>query len=192
VGTPGDLSRWPSYHLWRWLPGACGTLLTLLVMVWLVYELAAERLPRHRAALESLVRDQTHLDLRFAQLRLRWGWYGPEAVLSDVELGEPIAGPVVVRAPQLVVGLDAWRLLRGGEPQSERIALTAPDIVLLPTSPAPAAAGRDRGAASVALARGAHRHRRRDAAPAGQWQRSAGGARVATRDAAAVRSAVER
>jgi uncharacterized protein YhdP len=125
---------------WRWALAAGVTVLTLLIMMWLVYELAAERLPRHRAALERLVREQTHLDLRFAELQLRWGWYGPEAVFRDVELDAPVAGTVLVRAPQLIVGLDAWRMLRSGEPQSDRITLVSPDIALLPAAHAAAAA----------------------------------------------------
>jgi uncharacterized protein YhdP len=124
----------------RWALGAGLTVLTLLITAWLAYGLAAERLPRHRAALEQLVRDETHLDMRFAQLQLRWGWYGPEAVFRDVELGAPLSGTLVVRAPELIVGLDAWQLLRSGEPQSDRIRLIAPDIALLPAVHATAAA----------------------------------------------------
>ena len=98
--------------------------------MWLAYELAVARLPEHRAALESLVRDETHLDLHFSELALRWGWYGPEAVFSEVELGEPGSGALLVRAPQLVVGLDLWRMLRSGRPEAGRITLVAPDVVL--------------------------------------------------------------
>src|SRR5215472_10233630 len=136
AGEAGVRAPW---RPWRWALGAGVTGLTLLVMLWLVYELAAERLPWHRAALEHLVREQTHLDMRFAELQLRWGWYGPEAVFRDVELGAPPAGTLVVRAPELIVGLDAWRMLRNGEPQSDRITLVAPDIELLPATPAAAA-----------------------------------------------------
>jgi len=103
---------------------------SLVTVVWLVYELAVARLPEHRAALEALVRDETRLDLRFSRLRLRWGWYGPECVFRDVELGEPAAGAFLVRAPELVVGLDLWRMLRTGQPEAGRITLVAPDIVL--------------------------------------------------------------
>ena len=64
----------------------------------IAYELALARVPRHRAALESLVRSQTGLDVRFNELTLRWGWYGPEAVFRRVELGEPGEGaPVAAR-----------------------------------------------------------------------------------------------
>src|SRR5581483_5135087 len=41
------------------------------------YELALARVPEHRAALERLIRAQTGLDVRFNELGLRWGWYGP-------------------------------------------------------------------------------------------------------------------
>lgn len=94
------------------------------------YQLAAARVPAHRAALEALVRSQTGLDLRFEELGLRWGWYGPEAVFSRVELGEPGRAAVLLRAPELIVGFDAWRTLQTGSLQAGRITLIAPDIDL--------------------------------------------------------------
>ena len=76
----------------RWLRAGvlAGTALVLLAgFIVLAYKLTAQRVPAHRAALERLVRAETGLDLRFDALGLRWGWYGPEAVFSRVELGEP-------------------------------------------------------------------------------------------------------
>ncbi len=101
----------------------CGTLV-------MAYELALARVPEHRAALERLVRAHTGLDVRFNELGLRWGWYGPEAVFRSVELGEPGGSNVLLRAPQLVVGFDAWRTLQTGQLQAGRITLVAPDIDL--------------------------------------------------------------
>jgi uncharacterized protein YhdP len=94
------------------------------------YQLTAARVPAHRAALEALVRSQTGLDLRFEELGLRWGWYGPEAVFWRVELGEPGRAAVLLRAPELIVGFDAWRTLQSGSLQAGRITLVAPDIDL--------------------------------------------------------------
>lgn len=99
---------------------------TLLV----AYELAQARVPQHRAALEKLVRAQTGLDVRFNELGLRWGWYGPEAVFRRVELGEPGHSSVLLRAPQLIVGFDAWRTMQTGQLAAGRITLVAPDIDL--------------------------------------------------------------
>jgi uncharacterized protein YhdP len=96
----------------------------------IAYELAVARVPRHRAALESLVRAQTGLDIRFNELSLRWGWYGPEAVFRRVELGEPGRSNVLLRAPQLVVAINAWQSARAGRLVSGRITLIAPDIDL--------------------------------------------------------------
>jgi uncharacterized protein YhdP len=73
----------------------------------LAYQLTAARVPEHRAALEHLVRAETGLDLRFEELSLRWGWYGPEAVFSRVELGEPGRANALLRAPELIVTFDA-------------------------------------------------------------------------------------
>ncbi len=133
ASTAAARARWLE---WRTLVVALGCALSLLAVVWLAFELTVARLPEHRAALEALVRDETHLDLRFSRLRLRWGWYGPEAVFRDVELGEPAGGALLVRAPQLVVGLDLWRMLRTGQPEAGRITLVAPDILLQPDADA--------------------------------------------------------
>ncbi|MDB6041745.1 MAG: hypothetical protein JWM63_296 [Gammaproteobacteria bacterium] len=102
--------------------------LAFFAIVLLAYELAVARVPQHRAALERIVRAQTGLDVRFNELGLRWGWYGPEAVFRRVELGEPGRSTVLLRAPELVVGFDAWRTLRSGQLEAGRITLISPDI----------------------------------------------------------------
>ena len=109
---------------------ACAAITALTGTVVVAYELALARVPEHRAALERLVRAQTGLDLRFNELGLRWGWYGPEAVFRGVELGEPGRSNVLLRAPQLVVGFDAWRTMQTGQLAAGRITLVAPDIDL--------------------------------------------------------------
>jgi uncharacterized protein YhdP len=85
--------------------------------------------PQHRAALENLIRHETGLEMRFAELSLRWGWHGPEAVFHGVELGEP-GGEVLLRAPRLSVGLDTWRMVRSGQLEAGRITLQGADIDL--------------------------------------------------------------
>jgi uncharacterized protein YhdP len=97
-------------------------------IVLLAYELAVARVPQHRAALERLVRAQTGLDIRFDEMGLRWGWYGPEAVFRRVELGEPGRSTVLLRAPELVAGFDVWQTLRSGQLEAGRITLIAADI----------------------------------------------------------------
>jgi uncharacterized protein YhdP len=104
--------------------------LAVFGIVLLAYELAVARVPQHRAALERLVRAQTGLDIRFDELGLRWGWYGPEAVFRRVELGELQRSTVLLRAPELVVGFDVWQTLRTGQLEASRITLVAADIDL--------------------------------------------------------------
>lgn len=94
------------------------------------YEMAVARVPRQRAAFESLVRAQTGLDIRFNELAFRLGWYGPEAVFRRVELGEPGRSNGLLRAPQLIVGINAWQTMRSGQLVPGRITLIAPDIDL--------------------------------------------------------------
>ncbi len=96
----------------------------------LAYALALARVPQHRAALEELIHAQTGLEVRFSELGLRWGWYGPEAVFRGVELAEPGAAGVLLRAPTLLVDFDTWRMLRSGALAATRITLENPTIDL--------------------------------------------------------------
>jgi uncharacterized protein YhdP len=131
------------------LLGSAAVLLFAGFMV-LAYQLTAARVPEHRAALEHLVRAQTGLDLRFEELGVRWGWYGPEAVFSRVELGEPGRASALLRAPELIVGFDAWRTIQSGRLQMGRITLVAPDIDLPRYMPASTGAHPSAGADSAA------------------------------------------
>jgi uncharacterized protein YhdP len=93
----------------------------------MAYRLALARVPQYRATLEHLVHARTGLEVVFNELGLRWGWYGPEAVFREVELGEP-GRASVLRARELIVGLDAWRSMQSGQIEAGRITLVAPDI----------------------------------------------------------------
>ncbi|HYX73615.1 MAG TPA: DUF3971 domain-containing protein [Steroidobacteraceae bacterium] len=136
--------------------------LTLLIALLAAYELAAARVPQHRAALEELIRYQTGLEVRFGGLRVRWGWYGPEALFEDVELGESPGRGMLLRAPRLIVSLDAWRMVRSGHLEARRITLEDPSIDLAGESQAGQGAARrssleargDAGASILARWRG--------------------------------------
>jgi uncharacterized protein YhdP len=124
------IRRWWSAQFVRVAVWSALGLAGIIGGVALAYELALARVPQHRARLERLVRSHTGLDVRFNELNLRWGWYGPEAVFQHVELGEPGRSNVLVRAPQLIVGFDAWRSVQSGQLQAGRITFVAPDINL--------------------------------------------------------------
>src|SRR5262249_35273804 len=106
------------------------SLLSLAAVVTVTYELAAARVPQHRAALEDLIRHETGLEVRFVELSLRWGWYGPEAVFHGVELGEPGSDAVRLHGARLTVALDTWRIVRSGQLEARRITLQSADIDL--------------------------------------------------------------
>ena len=128
VPAQPSLPQMPPWRILRVAAIALAGVFAFFGVVLLAYELAVARVPQHRAALERIVRAQTGLDMRFNELGLRWGWYGPEAVFRRVELGEPGRSTVLLRAPELVVGFDAWRSLRSGQLEAGRITLIAPDI----------------------------------------------------------------
>src|SRR5689334_17495630 len=141
--TSSGTSEAPRWHGLRVAGWVISGVLALFVIVLLAYQLAVARVPQHRAALERLVRAQTGLDIRFDELGLRWGWYGPEAVFRRVELGEPGRSTVLLRAPELVVGFDIWQTVRTGQLAAGRITLVAADIEFgghaAPAGPAPRA-----------------------------------------------------
>lgn len=112
----------------RALLAACAAALLIVAIGVFTYQTALARIPEHRASLERLVRARTGLDVRFNELGIRWGWYGPEVVLNQVELGEPGRSNVLLRASALVVAFDAWRTLRAGHLTAGRITLVSPDI----------------------------------------------------------------
>ena len=114
----------------RWAAWLLGGATILGALVLIACELAAARVPQHRAALEELIRQQTGLNVSFSELSVRWGWYGPEVVFHSVVLGEPGGRGALLRAPQLIVGLDAWGMVRSGQLQAGRITLVNPDIDL--------------------------------------------------------------
>lgn len=103
--------------------------LALLLAVAVAWQLALARVPRNRAVLEQLVRERTGLGLSFGELGLRWGWYGPEAVFRSVRL-QGDAGEALLRAPELIVGLDAWHVLHGAQLNVGRIRIVSADIDL--------------------------------------------------------------
>ena len=105
----GQAEAGPRARRQTWILGLAATVAGLVLVIVLGYQLALAKVPQHRAALERLVQSQTGLDVRFSELGLRWGWYGPEAVFRSVELGEPGRSNVLLRAPELTVGFDAWR-----------------------------------------------------------------------------------
>src|SRR3569833_1803182 len=100
----------------------------LFALILFAYELALARVPQHRAALERLVRAQTGLDVRFTELGLRWGWYGPEAVFHDVELDEHDKAEALLRAPELKKKNKDRHTHRNKHPKAGRIELIAPEI----------------------------------------------------------------
>jgi uncharacterized protein YhdP len=109
--------------------GVLAALLVFLGALLLARELIRAQVPRQRAALENLIRQETGLEVAFERLSVRWGWYGPEAVFFGVSLGSPDSS-AVLRCAQLVVAVDAWRSGRSGHLEAGRIRLLNPELDL--------------------------------------------------------------
>lgn len=108
-------------------PAIAALAITLLGVAW---GTALSRLPAQRASIERLLRQQTGLDVRYGQLRVRLGFYGPEAQLLDVRIARVGERRTMLRAPQLVARFDSWRLLRGGQLRPGRIVVSDAEVDL--------------------------------------------------------------
>jgi len=140
-------------HAWWRTAAACLAALAVLIAIGvLAWQIALANAPRYRASLEQIVRARTGLDVRFNEIGLAWGWYGPEAILREVELIEPGHVAPLLRAGELIAALDAWGSLQSGELKAGRITLVAADIDLSPRL------GGARIAASKLAARGSAVH----------------------------------
>ena len=62
---------------------------SFLATLAVAYEMAVARVPRQRAAFESLVRAQTGLDIRFNELRFASGGTGPRRCSGASSSGNP-------------------------------------------------------------------------------------------------------
>ena len=100
----------------------------LCVALLAAYTSALARLPQQRAALEALLRSQTGLDVRFAALALRIGFYGPELHFTSIEMRRPGDSQRLLRARELVARFDTWRLLQSGQLRPGRVVLIGAEL----------------------------------------------------------------
>ncbi len=107
---------------------AAGWLLAAGAALLGAYTVALARLPQQRAAIESLVRAQTGYDVRFGRIAVRLGFYGPEAHFTDVQMWRPGSARRLLRASDLVVRFETWRLLRSGSLRPGRILLVGAQL----------------------------------------------------------------
>lgn len=91
---------------------------------------ALARVDEQRAGIERLLRDRTGLDVRFARLRLQLGFYGPEAVFSDVDFRKPGGAQLLLHAEEVIARFELFNVLRSGDLQPGLITLRNADIYL--------------------------------------------------------------
>ncbi|MEZ5515124.1 MAG: AsmA-like C-terminal region-containing protein [Steroidobacteraceae bacterium] len=118
-------------RLWRrvgWAALAAAALAATAVMLGRV---VVARVPQQRAVIERLFEQRTGLEVRFASMRVGWGWRGVRAVLTRVELAEPRGRRFRANAPEVQLNLDTWGIFRGGELSLGRVILLAPEIEVI-------------------------------------------------------------
>ncbi len=116
-------------RLIRW-GGWLATLLCGAALLWVAGAIAIARVPTQRATIERLLSAETGLDVRYGGLRVRMGFYGPEAELQGVELFERGTARLLLRAPRLIARFESWRLLRGGQLRPGRVLIEDAEVDL--------------------------------------------------------------
>ena len=110
-------------------------LLTLVVCAAAVLALVGlDRVQRQQQSVQNLIEARTGLRLRYRDLQVHLGWYGPEAYLGGVELDVPGFEATRLHARELVLRFDVWKLLREARLDPTRVTLRDVDFDL--TSPA--------------------------------------------------------
>ena len=141
LGSPARASQ---PRLW-WL----GSLLLFAVLVGVSVLGALARVDQQRTGIEQFLRDRTGLEVRFANLHIQLGFYGPEAVFRDVEFRRPGVNTPLLRAQSVTARFEYFRVLRSGELQPGLITLRDADVYLDSIGVAPAASGRLAAASSA-------------------------------------------
>ena len=106
-------------------------LLTLVVCAAAVLALVGlDRVQRQQQSVQNLIEARTGLRLRYRDLQVHLGWYGPEAYLGGVELDAPGFEATRLHARQLVLRFDVWKLLREARLDPTRVTLRDVDFDL--------------------------------------------------------------
>ncbi|MEZ5474519.1 MAG: AsmA-like C-terminal region-containing protein [Steroidobacteraceae bacterium] len=143
--TPGQHEQpellWYRRASWRRAGGVLLGVGVLALTALMLGRVVVARVPQQRAVIERLFEQRTGLEVRFASMRVGWGWRGVRAVLTRVELAEPSGRRFRALAPEVQLNLDTWGIFRGGELSLGRVVLLAPDIEVIarrePTSSEP-------------------------------------------------------
>lgn len=125
-GATLALQRLPRTRLW-WVGGV---LLLLVILIGVSALGALARVDAQRSGIEKFLRERTGLDVRFARLRIQLGFYGPEAVFSDVEFRAPSDGATLLHAQSVTARFEYFRVLRDGALQPGLITLRDADVYL--------------------------------------------------------------
>jgi uncharacterized protein YhdP len=123
-----ELHRAHVRALWRRVGVLAAVVCVVAGLGVLIAKSVMARVPEQRASIERLLKKHTGLDVRFGEMYVSWGWRGPQAVLRDVELADPVAKRFRTAAPEIRVELDSWGLIRPGELSIGRVTLVAATI----------------------------------------------------------------
>jgi uncharacterized protein YhdP len=101
------------------------------VMAFVVLRVIVAQVPTYAADIRQWVETQTRLHLDFDSIDARLRWYGPEVVLRNATLFEPVDRQPVITTREARVALDLWNLFRTGELVAGRVRLVGPAVVVV-------------------------------------------------------------
>jgi uncharacterized protein (TIGR02099 family) len=109
----------------------CAAAAVALVLVFMLgVKLVLDRAPAYQAQIKDWFYRQTGYHIAFAHVSPAFRWYGPELYFDRFELRSRDDSRVLAQAAGGRVGLDAWRLLQGGQLFALRIEIDGPEITV--------------------------------------------------------------
>ena len=97
--------------LLRWLVYSAATLVIALALLVGLIRLLLPQLPAYQQEVRDAAAVATGFDVQFAQLSASWPLRGPELVLYEVRILDPVTGEGLARAREVSVGIDLLKLL---------------------------------------------------------------------------------
>jgi uncharacterized protein (TIGR02099 family) len=106
-------------------------LLVVLALLFVALRIVVARVPAYSAEIRAWVERETRLALDFDSLDARLRWYGPEVVLRDAKLYEPVDRQPLFTTREARIALDLWSLFRTGELVAGTVRLVGPEVVVV-------------------------------------------------------------
>lgn len=122
----------PSFarRLWKWTAAALAGVLIILAIGVGVFRAAVPLVPEWRADAEAMAERALGWPVHIGSMDLRWAVFGPELVLTDIQLLAPDTHQPLVSAAELDIVFSPRDIFQEGIPRPSHVRLHQPTLAL--------------------------------------------------------------